>query len=31
MSPENHAELVAWYGRLIAGIERLLDALRPEA
>jgi hypothetical protein len=31
MSTEDHAELVARYGELIRGLQRLLDALRPEA
>jgi hypothetical protein len=31
MSAEDQAELVAQYGELICGLQRLLDALRPEA
>jgi hypothetical protein len=31
MSAEDHAELMARYGELVRGIQRLLDALRPEA
>jgi hypothetical protein len=31
MSTEDHAELAARYGELIRGLQRLLDALRPEA
>ena len=30
-SPEDHAQLVARYGELIRGLQRLLDAFRPEA
>jgi hypothetical protein len=31
MSTEDHAKLVARYGELIRGLQRQLDALRPEA
>ena len=31
LSADDHAELVARYGELIRGLQRLLDALRPEA
>jgi hypothetical protein len=31
MSTEDHAELVARYGEMIRGLQRLHDALRPEA
>jgi hypothetical protein len=30
LSAEDHAELVARYGELIRGLQRLLDALRPK-
>jgi hypothetical protein len=31
MSAEDHAELVARYGEPTQGLQRLLEALRPEA
>jgi hypothetical protein len=31
MRAEDHAELVARYGELTRGLQRRLDALRPEA
>jgi hypothetical protein len=31
LSAEDPAELAAWYGELIRGLQRLLNALRPEA
>lgn len=31
LSAEDHAELVARYGELIRGLQRLLDTRRPEA
>jgi hypothetical protein len=31
LSAEDHAALVARYGELIRGLQRLLDALRPKA
>ena len=31
MNAEDHAELAARHGELIRGLQRLLDALRPEA
>jgi hypothetical protein len=31
LSAEDHAVLAARYGELIRGLQRLLDALRPEA
>ena len=31
MSAEDHARLLARYGELIRGLQRLLDAFRPEA
>ena len=31
LGADDHAELVARYGELIRGLQRLLDALRPEA